>query len=192
MDPRLKTIEEAIEEAVAVHRQIGDDVKQAVCAAADAIVASHRAGGRLLAFGNGGSAADAQHLAAELVGRFLVEREPISALALTTNPSTMTCLINDYPPDDVFARQVRAHARAGDVSVGISTSGNSPNVVNGLAEARRIGAVTIGLTGLSGGAMREHCDLWLPAPSNFTPRIQEVHDFLIHAVCQLIDEAMTD
>ncbi len=188
MDERIERIGRAIAETVQVKQGFGEDLKCRILDAADAIFEAHRKGGRTLAMGNGGSAADAQHLAAELVGRFLKERRPMDVLALTTNSSTLTCLINDYPPEEVFERQVRAHARKGDVVFGISTSGNSPNILRALEAARSLGATTIGLTGETGGAMKDRCDILLNAPSKFTPRIQEAHVFVIHLICEFVEE----
>ncbi len=188
MDERIERIGRAIAETVRVKQGFGEDLKRRILEAADATFEAHRRGGRTLAMGNGGSAADAQHLAAELVGRFLKERQPMDVLALTTNSSTLTCLINDYPPEEVFERQVRAHARKGDVVFGISTSGNSPNILRALEAARSLGATTIGLTGETGGAMKDRCDILLNIPSKFTPRIQEAHVFVIHLICEFVEE----
>jgi D-sedoheptulose 7-phosphate isomerase len=188
MDERIERIGRAIAETVRVKQGFGEDLKRRILDAADAIFEAHRKGGRTLTMGNGGSAADAQHLAAELVGRFLKERRPMDVLALTTNSSTLTCLINDYPPEEVFERQVRAHARKGDVVFGISTSGNSPNILRALEAARSLGATTIGLTGETGGAMKDRCDILLNVPSKFTPRIQEAHIFVIHLICEFVEE----
>ena len=147
-------------------------------------------GHMLLAFGNGGSAADAEHLCAELVGRFRHERAPLAAIALTTNQALLTAWSNDYRFDDVFARQVEALGREGDVALGISTSGNSANVVNALRRARERGLRTIGLTGESGGAMAPHCDVLLAAPQSDTPRIQEIHVVTYHAICAALEQRM--
>jgi len=132
-------------------------------------------GGKLLLFGNGGSAADAQHIAAELVGRYLSERRALPALALTTNTATLTAIANDYGYEETFARQVAALGRPDDAAVGISTSGNSPNVLCGLAAARELRLLTIGFTGAHGGQLRPLCDLCLCVPSTVTARIQECH-----------------
>ena len=154
------------------------------------ISAALRAGGKLLAFGNGGSAADAQHLAGELVGRYLRERAALPALALTTDPSVVTAVGNDLGFDAVFRRQVEAHGRPGDVAFGISTSGRSPNVVEAMRVARERGLLTVGLTGQGGGRLRELCDHLIAVPSSDTPRIQEVHGLVIHLVCQIVEEGM--
>ncbi len=138
--------------------------------------------------GNGGSAADSQHLAAEFVGRFQKERRGLPAVALTTDTSILTAVGNDYGFDAVFARQVEALARAGDVVVGFSTSGNSPNVLKALQAAKACGAVAVGLTGRSGGKMAAVCDLCIKVPADVTARIQEAHILIGHIVCQLVDE----
>lgn len=140
-------------------------------------------GQKLLVCGNGGSAADAEHLCAELVGRFALERRPLAAIALTTNTALLTAWSNDYRFDDVFVRQIEALAQPGDVALGISTSGNSANVVNALRRARELGLRTIGLTGQGGGALAPHCDVLLAVPLSETPRIQEVHLVTYHAIC---------
>jgi D-sedoheptulose 7-phosphate isomerase len=147
------------------------------------------AGGRVLAFGNGGSAADAQHLAAELVGRFQRERPALAALALTTDPSVVTALGNDMGFEAVFRRQVEAHGRPGDIAIGISTSGCSPNVIEGLRAARQRGLVTVGLTGNGGGKLAGLVDHLLDVPHAETQRIQEVHGMVVHVLCQMVEEA---
>jgi D-sedoheptulose 7-phosphate isomerase len=159
-------------------------------AAGELLVRALRNGGTILVLGNGGSAADAQHFAAELMGRYRNERQGFRAIALTTDTSVLTALGNDYGFEEVFARQVRALARKGDVVVGLSTSGNSDNVVRALAAARERGAATIVLGGASGGRMVEHADIAILVPANDTPRIQEGHITLIHAFCELVDETI--
>lgn len=149
----------------------------------DLLDATFRSGGKLLVFGNGGSSADAQHLVAELVGRFVTERRALPAIALTTNQAVLTAWSNDYAFEDVFARQVDALGVRGDVAWGISTSGTSANVVNALRRARDRGLKTIGMTGNGGGAMRELSDVLLAVPLTETARIQEVHLVTYHAIC---------
>jgi len=151
-----------------------------------------RGGHTIFWFGNGGSAADAQHLASELVGRFQRERDGLRSFALTTDASVMTSLSNDFGYEQVFARQIDALCRAGDVAVGISTSGNSPNVIAGVAAARAAGAVTIGMTGAGGGALAGRVDLCLAVPSEVTARVQEGHMLLGHTLCELIEDAMAE
>jgi D-sedoheptulose 7-phosphate isomerase len=160
--------------------------------ATDLLVESFKAGGKMLAFGNGGSSADAQHLTAELVGRFAVDRRPLPAIALTANQAILTAWSNDHSFEDVFARQVEALGRAGDVAVGISTSGNSANVLNALQRARGLGLRTIGLTGGSGGRMAEWSDVLLNAPVTGTARIQEVHLATYHAICAVLERRLFD
>ncbi|MDB6102019.1 MAG: phosphoheptose isomerase [Gammaproteobacteria bacterium] len=148
---------------------------------------SIRRGGKLLLFGNGGSAADAQHIAAELVIRYKTDRPAIAAIALTTDTSALTACSNDFGFNDVFARQVEALARPGDVAVGFSTSGKSPNVLAGLREARKRAAQTTGFTGAGGGAMTELCDAILAVPSTVTARIQEMHISVAHMLCKALE-----
>jgi len=147
------------------------------------------AGGRLLAFGNGGSAADAQHLVAELVGHFGRERPALPAIALAGDPSVTTCIANDMGFEAVFRRQVEAHGRPGDVALGISTSGRSPNVVEGLRMAGSRGLMTVGLTGKDGGSLVGLVDHLLLVPHASTARIQEVHGLVVHVLCEIVDEA---
>ena len=162
-----------------------------IAAAADAIVEAYRAGGKLILFGNGGSAADAQHIAAEFVGRFQLERDPLPALALTVNTSALTAIANDYGYEEVFARQLRGFGSEGDVAVGISTSGGSANVNGALRAARAAGMTTIGLTGGSEGSeMRELCDHLIAVPSDDTPRIQEGHILVAHVLCEIVESAL--
>ena len=145
-------------------------------------------GNKILFCGNGGSAADSQHLAAELVGRFQKERRALASIALTTDTSILTAVGNDYGYDDVFARQVQALGRSGDILIGISTSGNSKNVVKAVEAARTVGMHTFGWTGEGGGKMAELCDLLFPVPSKVTARIQEMHILAGHILCELVEE----
>ena len=140
--------------------------------------------------GNGGSAADAQHFAGELVSRFHFDRPALLAIALTTDSSILTAIGNDYGYEDVFARQIHAHGRSGDVFIAISTSGNSANILKAIQTAKAIGLVVIGLTGSSGGKMKDMCDICLCAPSDSTPRIQECHLFFEHTLCACIEESL--
>jgi len=161
-----------------------------VVTAADAVTACYRGGGKLIIFGNGGSAADAQHVAAEFVGRFLIERRPLPAVALNTNSSAVTAIGNDYGYDDSFARQLRAHAQPGDVAWALSTSGNSPNVILAVEAARELGLVTIGFTGGSGGRLAEAVDHAIVVPNDATPRIQEGHLMCAHVLCEIVETAL--
>lgn len=158
---------------------------------AEAVRRSLAAGGRVLLFGNGGSAADAQHIAAELVGRFVAERRGLAAIALTTDSSAMTAIANDYGFDQVFARQVEALGRPGDVAVGISTSGNSANVLRGIEQAAAGGLVTVALTGGDGGRLADRADLAITVPSPVTARVQECHITLGHLMCELVERALS-
>ena len=149
-----------------------------------------RDGGKLLIAGNGGSAADAQHIAGEFTSRLMFDRRPLAALALTTDTSGLTAIANDYGYEHVFARQVRALGRSGDVLLGISTSGRSPNVLRAFETAREAGLICLGFAGQDGGVMRERCDLILEAPSTWTPVVQQVHITAAHVVCALVERAL--
>jgi D-sedoheptulose 7-phosphate isomerase len=146
--------------------------------------------GKVLFCGNGGSAADAQHFSAELSGRFKLDRAPLFAEALHANTSYLTSVANDYSYDDIFSRAVIAKGRKGDILVGISTSGNSKNVIRALEEAKKIGMITIGFTGKSGGQMMDLCDYTLNIPSDNTPRIQEAHELIGHIICELVEKKL--
>jgi D-sedoheptulose 7-phosphate isomerase len=176
--------------ALTDHRAVAasiDELLPIVQSLNDGMCAAFASGHRLYAFGNGGSAADAQHLAGELIGRYRLDRRPLPAVALSTDPSVMTCIANDYAYDDVFARQVEALAGAGDFVVAFSTSGRSANVVNGLAAARSRGATTVLFTGADSGPAGEHADVVLSVPSTTTARIQEMHVLLLHILSEGID-----
>lgn len=178
-DEHLKTVLEA--------KQSMDILARLAMILSDAF----RRGNKTLVFGNGGSAADAQHLAAELVGRFKLERNGLPAIALTTDTSILTALANDYGFERVFARQVEALAQKGDVLIGITTSGNSLNVIEAFEQGRRIGAVLTAMTGETGGRLADQGDvLLLRAPSLNTPRIQEVHGLWIHVLCELLEKRL--
>ena len=164
-----------------------DQLSDAILSFADLIVECFNAGKKVLIMGNGGSAGDAQHFAAELVGRFLKERKGLPAIALNTNSSILTAVGNDYHFDRIFSRQVEALANSGDVLVGISTSGNSPNVIKALEKGRELGCRTIALTGRDGGEMINISDLSLVVPADETPHIQETHIVIIHLVCGLVE-----
>jgi D-sedoheptulose 7-phosphate isomerase len=175
--------------SIEVHGRLIGECLDAIAAGADALVSAYRAGHKALFFGNGGSAADAQHLAAEFVGRYLQERGPMPALALNANSSAVTAIGNDYGYDQVFARQLQAFATPGDIAVAISTSGNSPSVIETVRCARRMGIFTIGLTGASGGQLRGLVDVLITVPSEETPRIQECHVLIGHALCDAVERA---
>jgi len=168
------------------------NLASAVSQAVDIISASLAAGGQLLIAGNGGSAADAQHITAELTGRFLRDRKPLRALALHTNTSALTAIGNDYGFEEVFARELSAHARPGDVLLAISTSGNSRNILRAIEAARSNKVKVIGLTGESGGQMRMACDLCISVPSKSTARIQEMHILIGHTICELLEAKLAE
>ncbi|WP_434515042.1 D-sedoheptulose 7-phosphate isomerase [Dechloromonas sp. ARDL1] len=167
-----------------------DSLLARVAAAAEACVASMNNGGKILLAGNGGSAADAQHIAGEFVSRFAFDRPGLPAIALTTDTSILTAIGNDYGYDKLFARQVQAHAQKGDVFIAYSTSGKSPNVIAALQEAKSRGVVCIGMTGNRGGPMKELCEYYLDVPSADTPKIQEGHAVLGHILCGLVEQAL--
>ncbi len=148
-------------------------------------------GNKILIAGNGGSAADAQHFAGELVGRFLKERKGLGAVALSTDTSILTSIGNDYGYEEIFARQVEALGRPGDVLIGISTSGNSENIIRAVKKAQELGLITICLTGMDGGKLKELCDYDMTVPLEETPRIQEFHTMTVHMMCELVEEGMT-
>lgn len=184
------SIEAHIRESIATKERLLSEEADHIAAAAAAIVTALKAGGKILVFGNGGSAADSQHFVAELVGRFKQERRPFAAIALTTNTSTITAIGNDYGYDAVFVRQIEALGRKGDVAFGISTSGTSKNVIEAMRAARRLGMVPIGLVGGSGGALKKECTVTITAPSNATPCIQESHITAIHIICELVEKGL--
>lgn len=155
------------------------------------VVDTFKSGNKILLFGNGGSAADAQHIAAELTGRYKTERRGLPGIALTTDTSALTAIGNDYGYDRVFDRQVEALANKGDLLIGISTSGNSKNVINAFKIGQEKGCKILGLTGRDGGIMNEYCDVNLIVPSDDTPRIQEMHILFGHTICQIIDNELS-
>jgi len=189
-DPRAQAVQDTLREAARLHELMARDSAEIVVAAAEAMRSVFSAGGQALIFGNGGSAADAQHFACELVGRFLRERRALPAVALTTDTSTLTAIANDYGFDRVFVRQIEAIGRPGDIAVGISTSGSSGNVLAGLQFARSRGLKTIALTGGDGGQVGVVADIHVNVPHEMTPRVQEVHRTLMHAVCLLIESQL--
>ena len=185
--PLLARFKEAVAESILLKSRFAAEQGEQVVAAAEMLAGVLKAGGRVFLFGNGGSAADAQHLAAEFVNRFQIERPPLAALALTTDTSILTAVANDYDFVQVFAKQLRALGRAGDLAVGISTSGASANVVEGLNAARELGMRTLALSGGDGGPVAQAAELALAVPSRDTPRIQEVHITVGHVLCDLVD-----
>lgn len=182
----------ALKESAGVKLNIAEnsELLEKTVKVAEAIVESLRKGGKLVVFGNGGSAADAQHIACELTGRYLKERESLPAIALTTNTSCLTAIANDYSYDLVFSRQVQGLVTEKDTVIGISTSGMSKNVVLGLKAAKERGAFTVAFTGASGGDVCMYADECISVPSRSTPRIQEAHITIGHIICQLVEESM--
>jgi D-sedoheptulose 7-phosphate isomerase len=179
-----------LKETAALHEALAGQQAEAIERLAQVIADALAAGGALYVMGNGGSAADAQHMAGELVGRFEVDRRPLRCAAFTTDTSVLTAVANDYGVEKVFVRQVQAFVESGDVVMGISTSGESANVNRALEEARRLGAATVGLTGRSGGRMRALCDAIVCVPSDSTPRVQEAHQTIIHIICRFLERRL--
>ena len=185
-DKITESIKQSIKTKEAVLAGAVTDIEKA----ARAIIESLKAGSKLLVFGNGGSAADSQHIVAELVGRFKKERKALAAIALTANTSTLTAIANDYGYDVVFSRQIEALAKRGDVCLGISTSGNSKNVIEALHKAKEAGCKTIGIIGGDGGTMKKACDIAIMVNSKDTPRVQESHIMIGHILCELVEDGM--
>ena len=186
-----QAIELAFEESVRVKRAFLRDNLDMLVRVIDAVAAALQRGNKLLIFGNGGSAADAQHIAAEFTNRFLIERPPLAALALTTDTSALTAIANDYDYSQVFAKQVKALGRAGDMALAISTSGNSANILLALDACRELKITTIGLTGGNGGKMAAKVDFLLQASEGKTsPRIQETHILVGHVICEMVDQKL--
>ena len=189
-EPITPDVPEWMRAQLADHREVAERATALlpeVRRAADALIAAFTAGGILYTFGNGGSAADAQHFTGELIGHYKRDRRPLPAVTLSTDTTTMTCIANDYSYDDVFARQVQALARPADVVAAFTTSGRSANVVSALAAARAAGATTVLFGGGDGGPALAHADIALIVPSSTTPRIQEMHTFMLHVISEMID-----
>jgi D-sedoheptulose 7-phosphate isomerase len=182
-------ISRRIEASIEVHQQLLEYTE--ICAeVAVRLIRAFRRGNKVLLFGNGGSAADAQHIAAEFVGRYYLDRPALPAQALTANASTLTAIGNDYAYDQIFSRQIEAFGQAGDVAIGISTSGNSRNVIEALRAAKRKDLVTVGMTGESGGQLKSEVDYCICVPSGDTPRIQEAHVLIGHILSELVEQAI--
>ena len=181
-----------INDSISVKQKILEDAAlvHSIHDVADECVAAYRRGNRVLLAGNGGSAADAQHIAAEFVSRYAFDRPGLPAIAFTTDTSILTAIGNDYGYEQIFRRQLEANGRQGDVFIGISTSGNSPNVLAALQSARELGIVTVGLTGQGGEKMKAFCDYCIHVPSTSTPRIQESHILLGHIICGLVEDIL--
>lgn len=187
----LSTVRGMVEQSILVKQKLLDDpiLQQAILEVSAVVEAALRAGNKVMLAGNGGSAADAQHIAAELVSRFEFDRPGLASISLTTDTSMLTAIGNDYGYEHVFARQVQANGRAGDVFIGISTSGNSKNVILAVESCKKMGIVTVALCG-AGGRLKELCDHALAIPSTHTPRIQECHILVGHIVCALVEESI--
>jgi D-sedoheptulose 7-phosphate isomerase len=185
-----ETVVKELEESARVKRAVAAHLADKIVAAARRIIEAYRASGKVLLAGNGGSAADAQHIATELVGRFKRERAALPAIALTTDTSLLTALANDYGYETVFRRQVEALGNPGDILVAITTSGSSPNILEAARAARSRGVFVIGLTGQTGGDLKGVADLLLDVPSADTPRIQEAHITIAHIICQLVESEL--
>lgn len=179
-----------LNESLSVKQKYVNDIQQIdiLVNVINEIINAYKNGKKILCCGNGGSAADAQHMVAELVGRYKKERAGLKAIALTTNSSTITALANDYSFDIIFSRQIETFAEKGDIVFCISTSGNSPNVIKAAEVAKKIGCVTVGLTGGSGGKLKDVVDYCIRVPSDDTPRIQELHITVIHIICDLVEQ----
>ena len=186
-----KIIEYEFNEHLKTTKATMDRIYESVESAAKICINALKNDNKILIFGNGGSAADAQHIAAELVGRYKAERKGLPAIALTTDSSALTCISNDYGYEQVFSRQIEALANSGDVAIGISTGGTSHNVISALDVAKNIGCKAIGFSGRGGGEMNDSCDVNLVVPDNDTPRIQEMHILIGHTICQLIDNGFS-
>ncbi len=188
----MSSIHDLIQASIEVKVKLLNDpaMQQTLQQVADVCIAAFRSDKKVLFCGNGGSAADAQHIAAELSGRFYTDRDPLYAEALHVNSSYMTAVANDYSYDVVYSRMVKACGRKGDILVAISTSGNSGNIIAAVNEAKKAGMITIGMTGETGGKMNGLCDYMLKSPSKDTPRIQETHILMGHILCQLIEEGL--
>ena len=188
-DPQF-LIRESLLESAGLTKGVVGHANRIIMMAGMVSACLHR-GHKLILFGNGGSAADAEHWACELVGRFITERAGLGAIALSANTSTITSIANDYGYEQTFARQIEALGQEGDVACGLSTSGNSANVLHGIKQARQMGLHTMGLCGNSGGELAEMCDVALVIPSKSTPRIQECHIVAIHIICDLVERELS-
>jgi D-sedoheptulose 7-phosphate isomerase len=184
-------VQQLFDEALQAVSSLNELHQTVLVSAAQLIIDCYRNNGTVYVCGNGGSAADAQHIAAELVGRFLQERPALPCTAFSTNSSVLTALGNDYIYDQVFSRQVKAHVRAGDIFWGISTSGRSANIIEAMKEARVRGAKIIGFTGRDGGLMPSHCDFCFIAPAETTYSIQQLHQIAYHSICKLVEKAFS-
>lgn len=187
-----KIVKEILNESIRVKNKIVDDpsLLSQICKISSVIIEAYRKKNKVILFGNGGSAADAQHVAGELVNRLQMEREALPAIALTTDSSVLTSIANDYDYSRIFARQMEAFAKEGDVAIGISTSGSSPNVIEAIKVAKEKGAKTVGFTGSKGGKLAELVDFVISVPSDEAPRVQESHITIFHIICCLVEREL--
>lgn len=188
LEKMIDQIREIVADSLELKKNYFAANEEKIARLARVICTAFESGNKILLFGNGGSAADAQHIASEWIGHFMRERKPLPAIALTTDTSALTSISNDYGFEHVFSRQVRALGRKGDVAIGISTSGNSSNVLEGIKAANELGLVTVGLTGRDGGRIGSEVQYLLNVPHTETPRIQEIHTMTGHILCELVDD----
>lgn len=185
-------IKQVLEDSISINKTILDSQIDTIMAISDVIIDSLQKGGKLIIFGNGGSAADSQHIAAEFVGRFKKNRQALPAIALTVNTSIITAIANDFGYNQVFSKQIEALANPKDIVIGISTSGNAESVIEGIKKAKDIGIKTIGFVGAEGGSLSKQADISLNIPSEITARIQEGHIIIGHIICELAEEKLTE
>ena len=189
-DAALELIRGQVEESCKVKRSFSAELLTAIVSLAQKTARAYEAGNKVLLMGNGGSAADAQHIAAELVGRFRMQRKPLAAIALTTDTSILTAVSNDFGFEECFARQIQALGVAGDILIAISTSGRSANILKAVGSARALGCYTAAFTGRTGGDLAKKIDCLLAVPSEETPRIQEAHSLIAHMYCDLVEREL--
>lgn len=185
----MNKIDKIFLDHIDVIKKLNETNSDLICSIAETIIERLKSGSKLIFMGNGGSASDAQHLSAEFVGRFLKERQPLAAISLSTDTSALTAIGNDYGFDKIFVRQINGLAKKGDIVFGITTSGNSPNVLKAIEAANSLDCITIGLTGRDGGKLKDFCNKTIVVPSNVTARIQEAHILIGHILCEIVDTA---
>jgi len=190
MKNKNKLLSDYLEKSIQTKKELLETRIPEISRVAEVILNACRKGNTIFWFGNGGSAADAQHLACELVSRFFLERKALSSIALTTNTSELTAIANDYNFDNIFTRQIEALVKPGDVVIGITTSGNSPNIILGIQKARNLGAITVAFTGSTGGQIRGQTDYLITVPSDVTPHIQECHIMIGHVICYIVEKEL--
>lgn len=190
MNHKETLISDYIERSIQTKKEVRETRIEVIAQIAEVIVDAYRQGKKVVWFGNGGSAADAQHLACELVSRFYLERKALASIALTTNTSELTAIANDSNFDQIFARQIEGLVNQGDIAIGISTSGTSQNVIKGIKKAKQLGAITVAFTGANGGKLKGNVDFLLDVPSSITPHIQESHIMIGHIICYLVEKEL--